>query len=283
MHIGASWVIMGKKNGGALMYREQYPYLYETHLHTSMVSACAHNTPEEMVRAAKRAGYTGIFVTEHNWRANSCIDKTLPWEAWIDAMAGSYYAAKAEGEKVGLQVFFAYEAGFHGTPHHGADFLVYGLSPQWLKAHPQLRDMGVKEHLQFVRSAGAMVIHAHPYREAAYIPQVFLFPEDVDGVEVLNGAHSSPKSGNHNSLKADQLAAEYARAQGLPMTAGSDIHCADLFGGGVALRQPIYSPEDYCAVIRQDWDRVLTNGFHVCDSRGNFLPGHADWTPEQEN
>ena len=262
------------------MYREEYPYLYETHLHTSMVSACAHNTPEEMVRAAKQAGYTGIFVTEHNWRANSCIDKSLPWEAWIDAMASSYHAAKAEGEKVGLQVFFAYEAGFHGTPHHGADFLVYGLTPQWLKEHPQLRDMGVKDHLQFVRSAGAMVIHAHPYREAAYIPQVFLFPEDVDGVEVLNGAHSSPKSGNHNSLKADQQATEYARAQGLPMTAGSDIHSDQLLGGGVAFSHKLENEGDYCRAVREREDYLLTDGFSVWDHQGNLLLGQADWAGE---
>ena len=40
-------------------------YKYETHLHTSEVSKCAYNTGAEMVRAYKKAGYTGIFVTDH--------------------------------------------------------------------------------------------------------------------------------------------------------------------------------------------------------------------------
>lgn len=31
-----------------------------------------------------------------------------------------------------------------------------------------------------------MVIHAHPYREAPYIPEIRLYPDYVDGVEVYN-------------------------------------------------------------------------------------------------
>ena len=119
------------------MYREHYPYLYETHMHTNLVSACAWNTPEEMALAAKKAGYAGIFITEHNWRGNSCIDRSIPWPQWIDRMAQSYYNAKKVGDEIGLSVFFAYEAGFFDLPHHGAEFLIYGLTPEWLKAHPE--------------------------------------------------------------------------------------------------------------------------------------------------
>ena len=280
MLIAAFSVIIGKKNGGVLMYRESYPYLYETHLHTSMVSVCAHNTPEEMVRATKARGYTGIFVTEHNWRANSCIDKSLPWEVWIDGMASSYYAAKAEGDKIGLQVFFAYEAGFHGTPYHGADFLVYGLTPQWLKDHPQLRDMSVEEHLRTVRSAGAMVIHAHPFREAAYIPQVYLFPEDVDGVEIRNANHSNPRRLSKHDPSYDEKALAYAREYHLPMVAGSDIHSDQLLGGGVAFSHKLENEEDYCRAVREREDYLLTDGFSVWDNEGNLLPGQADWAGE---
>lgn len=259
------------------MYREQYPYLYETHLHTSIGSACAHSSPEEMVQAAKEMGYAGIFVTEHNWRGNSCIDREIPWETWIDRMAESYYAAKREGEKIGLSVFFAYEAGFCGKSHHGAEFLIYGLTPQWLKQHPELKDMDAPEHLDLVRSAGAMAIHAHPYREASYIEQVFLLPDKVDGVEAVNATHSNSRSGAHNRAVYDDRAIAYAKEQGLPMTAGSDIHFRELFGGGVAFRRPLENEEDYCRAILADEDRLLTNGEKVYDRQGNRLPGQADW------
>lgn len=262
------------------MYREKYPYLYETHLHTSMVSACAHNTPEEMVRAAKNAGYAGIFVTEHNWRGNSCIDRSLPWEDWINAMAASYYAARAEGEKVGLQVFFAYEAGFFGLPYHGCEFLIYGLTPDWLKAHPQLKDLDAPEHLALVRSAGAMAIHAHPFREASYIPQAFLFPEDVDGVEAINANHSNPLRLSKHDPGYDEKAIAYALEHGLPMVAGSDMHTNQLLGGGVAFARKLENELDYCRAVLGREDYVLTDGCSVFDSRGNLLPASADWAQE---
>ena len=62
---------------------EDYPYLYETHMHTSESSACARSTGREMAQAAKEAGYTGIIITDHNWYGNSCISAGLPWEEWM--------------------------------------------------------------------------------------------------------------------------------------------------------------------------------------------------------
>ena len=259
------------------MYRKKYPYLYETHLHTSLCSACAHNTPEEMVRAAKANGYAGIFITEHNWRGNSCVDRSLPWQDWIDRMAASYYAAKAEGEKCGLSVFFAYEAGFHGTPHHGVEFLIYGLTPEWLKEHPELKDMDVEAHLDLARSAGAIAIHAHPFREASYIPEAYLFPEHVDGVEVINANHSNPRRLSKHNPSYDERAIAYAREYHLPMAAGSDMHSDQLLGGGVAFAQKLESGRDYCRAITAGVDYVLTDGEQVWDNRGNLLEGPADW------
>ena len=77
--------------------REQYPYLYETHLHTSEASACARNTGAEMARACREYGYTGIFVTDHNWGGNTAVDRALPWEEWVEGFAKGYEHAKAEG------------------------------------------------------------------------------------------------------------------------------------------------------------------------------------------
>ena len=103
--------------------RKKYPYLYETHLHTSEASACACSTGKEMAQACKDAGYTGIIVTNHNWHGNHCIDPSLPWEKWIREYYRGYEEAGKWGEKIGLDVFFGYEAGYQGT-----EFLVYGIT-----------------------------------------------------------------------------------------------------------------------------------------------------------
>ncbi|MBD5492546.1 MAG: histidinol-phosphatase, partial [Lachnospiraceae bacterium] len=107
--------------------REQYPYLYETHLHTSEGSACARSTGAEMARACKEYGYTGIIVTDHNWYGNTAVDRSLPWEEWLDVFCEGYEHARAEGDRIGLDVFFGYEAGYQGT-----EFLIYGVDGAWL-------------------------------------------------------------------------------------------------------------------------------------------------------
>lgn len=259
------------------MIQKQYPYLYETHLHTSSGSACGKNTPEEMVIAAKEAGYTGIIITEHNWGGNTAIDRKLPWEQWLEGYCAGYYAAKKCGESIGLDVFFGYEAGFGGTDFAGTEFLIYGISPEWLLQHPQIRKMNAQEHLRTVREAGAMVVHAHPYRVATYIPQVRLVPEWVDAVEAVNAVHSNTKSRSHYNPEYDSQALAYAKGEGLPITAGSDIHNTGLLGGGVAFSKRLNSIQDYCDSVMGGGDYVLTNGEKVFDRFGEEISASASW------
>ena len=40
-------------------------YLYETHLHTLPVSGCAHAGVRESIELYCRAGYAGVFITNH--------------------------------------------------------------------------------------------------------------------------------------------------------------------------------------------------------------------------
>ena len=46
-------------------------FLYETHVHTIKASACAWNTPKEMVQAYKQAGYAGMILTDHFIKGNT--------------------------------------------------------------------------------------------------------------------------------------------------------------------------------------------------------------------
>lgn len=246
--------------------REQYPYLYETHLHTSESSACARSTGAEMARACKEYGYTGIFVTDHNWGGNTATDRGLPWNGWVDAFALGYKHAKTEGDRIGLDVFFGYEAGYHAT-----EFLIYGIDAAWMKAHPQLLTATVEEQYKLVHEAGGLVMHAHPYREDFYIPEIRLFPEWVDGVEGINAAHSNPKSTAHNDPAYDARAIAYARLHDLPMSAGSDIHGTHLFGAGVAFKRRLTSAADYVQAILAREDYVLTDGVKWYDRLGNCI------------
>lgn len=246
--------------------RERYPYLYETHLHTSESSACARSTGVEMARACKEYGYTGIFVTDHNWGGNTCVDTGLPWDVWVDQFCLGYEHAKAEGDNIGLDVFFGYEAGYDGT-----EFLLYGIDKAWMKAHPELKDISVEEQYGLVHEAGGLVMHAHPYREEAYIPEVRLFPNFVDGVEGINAAHLWYSTALRDKTVYDKRAVAYGRAHGFPMSAGSDIHSTNLFGGGMAFRRKLRSGADYAQAVLGGEDYVMTDGKVWYDKNGDVI------------
>ncbi len=243
---------------------KEYPFLYETHLHTSQASACARSAGYEMAEAAKAFGYTGIVVTDHNWGGNTCIPRSLPWTEWVDAFAKGYYDAREQGDKIGLDVFWGYEAGYNGT-----EFLIFGTTPEWMRSHPELRDATVEEQFHIVHKGGGIVVHAHPYREEYYIPEIRLFPKYVDAVEAINATHSCHKSQAHNDPKFDERAIAYARKHKLPMTAGSDIHSTNLFGGGMAFREKLRDGKELCDAILGNGDYLLTNGDAWFDRQGN--------------
>lgn len=244
-----------------------YRFLYETHLHTCQSSACAHNTGYEMARAAKEAGYAGIIVTDHNWGGNTSVDRSLPWQEWVRRFELGYLDAKRYGDAHDLDVFFGYEAGYRGT-----EFLIYGVDAGWMAAHPELRTASVEEQYRLIHGAGGLVIHAHPFREESYIPEVRLFPEAVDGVEGVNATHSNSRSKGHNNPHFDELAVAYAAEHGLPMTAGSDIHTTQLFGGGMFFKRRLSSVEDFIGAVLSGEDYLLTNGERIFDKHGAHMP-----------
>lgn len=244
----------------------EYPYLYETHLHTNEASACAASSGREMAQACKQAGYTGIIVTNHNWHGNHCIDDRLPWEQWIRAYAKGYEEAKRWGDANGLDVFFGYESNYQGT-----EFLIYGVDVAWLIQHPEIRDATIREQYEWVHEAGGMVIHAHPFREEPYIPEIRLFPEYVHGVEGINATHSSHLSKSHNDPAFDRKAIAYSQKHRLPMTAGSDVHSTCIFGGGMAFKRRLRDIRDFCHAIRSGEEYAMTNGDTWYDREGREI------------
>lgn len=223
-------------------------YLYETHLHTLEASACAQVPAAELVHLYKAAGYTGIVITDHFYWGNTAVDRSLPWEQWVNTFCSGYEHAKAEGDRVGLQVFFGWESGYRGT-----EFLIYGLDKNWLIHHPEIRDCSIEEQYALVHRSGGIVIQAHPFREESYIKEIRLFPEYVDAVEAYNATHTSLASLSHKQPQANVLALEYANGHNLPFTAGSDQHRETMIGGGMVFDRKIVDIHDLSqAILNRD-------------------------------
>jgi predicted metal-dependent phosphoesterase TrpH len=205
-------------------------YKYETHLHTAPVSRCAIATVEETLKYYKELEYDGIFITNHFPDADNS-DRT--YEEKINYYFSDYEKGLKLSENVGIKVFCGIETSYGGT-----DFLVYGLSKEWFLAHPEIMNMKQSDKLTFMRENGALIIQAHPFREAFYIDHIRLFPRHVDGVEIMNA--NRPDEENN-------LAKIYCEHYGLIKFAGSDNHSASkqnkLFG--VCFEEPICSIEDF--------------------------------------
>ena len=194
-------------------------YKFETHLHTSSCSACAVSSGYEMVDAAKENGYSGIVITNHFYHGNTCVDRNLSWDDFINAYRADYEATRDYGEKKGIQVFFGIEEGF--AP--GKEMLIYGITPEQLTEHPEFIMLSAKEKSDLIHSLCGITVCAHPYRDRAYIPEPNKDPDPTifDGIEGYNRA---------NTPEQNIRAFNFARKNGLFAISGGDVHNAKEFG-----------------------------------------------------
>ena len=220
-------------------------YLYETHLHTSPVSKCGVSTVRESLEFYKKLGYTGVFITNHFIDGNINIDKTLPYEDKINFYFSDYEEAARLSDEIGIAVFCGVEMSYKGT-----DFLVYGLDKQWYLDHPEIEDMKRSEELQYLMDNGALVIHAHPFREWKYIDQIRLFPRYVHGVEVFNGNRSDFEN---------EIADVYAKGYKLLEFSGTDCHKVSTQKnfGGMQFETPIKNELDFVERIKKGETNII--------------------------
>lgn len=252
----------------------EYPYFYETHMHTKEGSACSAADALDMAKAYKNAGYSGLFITNHNWGGNTSVDRCLPWNEWIDKYFEPYYRMREWGDKNDFSVFCGMETGYGGP-----EFLIFGLEPQFWHDHPELQDADPTEQEELVHAAGGLVFQAHPARQADYIKEIRLFPDCVDGVEAFNAAHSSPFSKSHNNKSFNDEAIEYARQHNFVCVAGSDCHSTNLFYGGMAFKNRLESANRFCDILRK-YIKKDDKEKHVCNSYLEYdflLSDGNDW------
>ena len=208
-------------------------YRYETHLHTLPVSKCAKASVRENLEFYKSLGFAGVFITNHFIDGNITVDPTLPYEDRIRFYFSDYEEAKRLAPEIGIDVFCGVESSYKGT-----DFLIYGLDMDWFLQHPEIEGMKKTEQLQLYLDSGALVIQAHPFREANYIDHIRLFPRHVQGVEVYNACRTD---------FVNEMARHYADAYSLLHFAGTDNHKAGkrLTFGGMEGPEPIRDERDF--------------------------------------
>lgn len=223
-------------------------YKTEAHVHTSESSKCSELPAAEIVRMYAERGFETIFITDHiNTASINSWGEIDGWEAKVDRYMQGYYAAKAEGDKLGVRVLFGAEICFRQPAGNGNDYLVYGIDRDFLVGYPDLNHGSVEEFYKYAKERGATVIQAHPFRGHKCYPT----PEFIDGAEVYN---SHPRHVNYN----DEALA-MAKEHGLIMTVGSDVHIhGDEARAYVLTEEPIRSAEEYIAALKSGKARFVT-------------------------
>ncbi len=222
-------------------------YMYETHCHTCESSKCAKVPGKELARVYKEMGYTGIFVSDHFLNGNTTVPRELPWEERIELYERGYREVKEEGDRIGLDVFFTWECSMSG------DYLIVGLDKQWLLDNPDQLTWKPSVYCDKVHEAGGLVIHAHPFREAAYIEKICLMPRKCDGVEIYNAGRTPEEN-----ARAEWYAKEY----GLIPSAGTDNHSGRRARfGGVYLPERIACTQDFVRLFREGKAEVFRHEY----------------------
>lgn len=213
---------------------------YDTHVHTSPVSRCARATVRETVEFYKSKGYEGIFITNHFLDGNINIDYSEPYEKKIEFYFSDYEEALKIGKEAGLQILLGVELSYKGT-----DFLIYGLDKQWFLDHPEIMDMDKTTELTFMMEQGALVIQAHPFREAHYIDHIRLYPHCVHGIETINAERTD---------QCNDLGNYFADSYGFHKTAGSDNHVAGAAKrlAGMISSEPLKDEADFIRHVLAD-------------------------------
>jgi len=213
-------------------------FLYETHMHTMEVSACARSPAAQQVAVYKKRGYTGVIITDHFINGYSTCPKQLPWDKKMKFFVSGYEEAKKAGDICGLDVFLGWEFTIRGT-----DFLTYGLELEFLLDNPGVDMLDIDDYSALVRRSGGFLAQAHPYRNEYYIEYPYpVEPHLIDAVEVFN-------SMDNDTSNAEALA--FANENDLPIQAGSDSHGRGYtFYSGIKLSEKAKSIHDIIDAIK---------------------------------
>ncbi len=191
----------------------------ETHFHTAQVSPCSQVRAEEGIRLYHKEGFQAVVVTDHF--SADVLGRDGEWSKKIDHFLEGYQAACREGAKLGVRVYFGMEIRFVQNMN---DYLVYGVTPQFLYDHPWIYMESIEAFSEISRKADLCLVQAHPMRRYCEPVAASL----LDGYEGYNG---NPR---HDSRNAS--ARRLAKECGLIWTSGSDFHqVEDLGRGGVLM------------------------------------------------
>lgn len=214
-------------------------YLFETHLHTKENDVVIKDDTEDIIRMYREAGYDGIVITNHyfdlffEWFPEIA---GKPHRQIIDRWLFGYRKAKEIGEKYRMVVLLGAELRLRGPECN--DYLLYGADEDFFYNAPLLNEFTNLKDLSAILPGEAVLVQAHPFRTGMVVKE----PKHLFGIEVYNGQCTKWQN---------DMAEIFAKYYGLPMTSGSDCHCAANVGkGGLYFNSEVKTPADFASALK---------------------------------
>ncbi len=224
-------------------------YKYQMHTHTSPCSKCAPMTQKELVDSLVLGGYSGCVLTNHFFRGNSGIDRNLSWNDFVLQYEKDYLECKKAADGKDLDIIFGIEEHLFD----GLEILCYGITPQFLYDHPELRDdHTVETWSKALRDFGALCIQAHPFRDREYIKNPRLLPcEYIDGIEVFNACNKPEENAKANT--------EASAHPEWILVSGADTHLpASVCWSGIATPIRISDEKELVKILKsRNYDLII--------------------------
>jgi len=225
-------------------------YLTELHCHTAEVSKCGKATAEETVEFYLDHGYTTVVLTNHlskkTFSNPKFGDQSLwTWDEKVDFFVDGYRKLKAAAAGR-LNILLGCEYRSFTNP---SDYQIYGITEEFMRAHPDLMELEIKAVSQLVREAGMLFMQAHPFRDGMTVTK----PERLDGIEVWNG--------NLGKDNRNDIAEMWADRYGLIKVSGTDFHAVKpgKCPVGIVTGVPVKTNEQLIEILRSGDYRLLKN------------------------
>ena len=205
----------------------------DTHVHSSGISKCSKISYQQIAKQKLAKGINGAILMNH----------CQPW----------YYEPANQAEWI--ENFIEEFEVSVGNPRW-ADFLIFGVTEDFLRNAPDLCRISQKELYEYCQKHGALLVQAHPLR-----PNFELMNVDyLDGVE-LNLSHSD--SSTHSQVE------ELAEKHSLAITVGSDYHGPTEHDvGGIIIPDEITNSVELCRYLKESKQITTFIGEKITVRRG---------------
>ncbi len=222
-------------------------YKYQMHMHTYPCSKCARMNFEQLLEALSAGGYSGGVITNHFLSGNTGIDRGLKWEAFVREYEKDFEYGKKIAKNYGLNILF----GLEENVGQAKEILCYGITPEFLYQHPELRKGGLQRWSMLIHQEGGICVQAHPFRHRDYIRCPGLLDiQYLDGIEVYN----------FNNDFADNMSAEQFAAENPNMifVSGADAHTPEqVCCAGIETEKAIFNEKQLAQVLKQGSYRMI--------------------------